>query len=319
MARIVYLVFSRGGLSGGHKIILRHVEALRDLGFSAIARTGPINKLPTWFEHRAPVEVGTPFKDDDVLVVPSDALPVLAQAVDFKQRVVVFVQSLFDVAAESFEVLDRYPAERLTLIAAAPGIAAMLAKAYPDAQVELVPAFADERLFRPAAERQDAVAHIPRKRPLEVAAIRGFLKKLHPEWPHLPWRAIEEASEAETAAVMGSSSLFLSLGRLEGLGLTPLEAMSAGCVCAGFTGVGGRDFATPENGFWVPEDDCQAAAEALCQAADLTRSGGPALARYREASRATAAQWSYAAFLGRLEEVWTRLAPSARVQGSPLD
>jgi hypothetical protein len=71
----------------------------------------------------------------------------------------------------------------------------------------------------------------------------------------------------------------------------PSSPPAAGRICAGFTGVGGREFARPENGFWVPEDDCIAAADALADAADLVRAGGPALNRRREAGYETARQW----------------------------
>ena len=118
---------------------------------------------------------------------------------------------------------------------------------------------------------------------------------------------------------MAASDHFLSLSRMESVGMTPLEAMACGCVCAGFTGVGGQDFATPENGFWVPEEDCVAAVDALAEAADLLRNGGPALERRLEAGRETARQWSYARFREALEETWMRLAPEARLRDGPLD
>lgn len=62
----------------------------------------------------------------------------------------------------------------------------------------------------------------------------------------------------------------------------------------------------------------EAAAAALAQADDLVRSGGPRLDAMLEASRETAAQWSYARFRVALEEVWMRVAPQARVQTGPL-
>ncbi len=94
--------------------------------------------------------------------------------------------------------------------------------------------------------------------------------------------------------------------------MATLEAMASGCVCAGFTGVGGQEYATPENGFWAPEDDCEAAVDALAQAADLVKTGGPPLARLVEAARETARHWSYAVFRPALEDFWHRFAPEAR-------
>jgi glycosyltransferase involved in cell wall biosynthesis len=106
---------------------------------------------------------------------------------------------------------------------------------------------------------------------------------------------------------------------MEAVGMTPLEAMASGCMVAGFTGIGGRDFATPENGFWVDEDDVEACADAMAQAADVVATGGVAAARRLDAGHETAARWSYANFRVALEEVWMRLAPEARVKNGPLD
>ena len=71
---------------------------------------------------------------------------------------------------------------------------------------------------------------------------------------------------------------------MESVGLTTLEAMASGCVCAGFTGIGGRQYATPDNGFWVDDDDCMAAADALAQAISLVREGGAPLRIQRMAA-----------------------------------
>jgi hypothetical protein len=321
MKRIVYALFSGGGLVGGHKMILRHVETLRDLGFDAVAYTGRRNVLPAWFAHRAPILIDQPIPPDQtLLVLPADAVNTLKQVAGLPYELVVFVQNHFDFAAASIAPLGLYEPDRLpTFLGVGPTIERFLTRLYPNAAVETVPAFADERLFRPDPGRQPAVALSPRKRPLEAAAIETLVKALHPAHADLPWRRVRGASEAETAAVFGTSSLFLSLSRLEGLGLTPLEAMASGCVCAGFTGVAGRDYATAENGFWVGEGDCEAAAEALARAADLAAAGGPALKRRLEAGYETARQWSYAAFRERLEEVWMRLAPGSRLKDGPLD
>lgn len=321
MKRIVYAFFSGGGLVGGHKMILRHVETLRDLGFDAVAYTGKRNVVPDWFAHRAPILIDEPIPPErTLLVLPDDAVNTIRQVAGTPYEVVVFVQNHFNFAAQSIGPVDGFPAERFPrFIGVGATVEAFLRRLYPTAAIETVPAFADERIFRPGPGRQAAIAMVPRKRPVEAEVVRGLLTALHPRHAHLPWRKLEQASEAEMAAAFGASSLFLSLSRLEGLGMTPLEAMASGAVCAGFTGVAGRDYATAENGFWAEENDCEAAAEALAQAADLTATGGPALGRHLEAAQATARQWSYAAFRERLEEVWMRLAPASRLKNGPLD
>jgi glycosyltransferase involved in cell wall biosynthesis len=119
--------------------------------------------------------------------------------------------------------------------------------------------------------------------------------------------------------IFADCELYLSLNRFESVGMTTLEAMASGCLCAGFTGVAGDEYATAQNGFWAPDDDCLAAAEALGAAADVLATGGPRLTQMPEASRETAAMWSYAAFRAALEATWMRLAPEARLRNGPLD
>jgi glycosyltransferase involved in cell wall biosynthesis len=320
MPRIVYVLLSDGGIAGGHKMILRHVETLRDLGFDAVCYIGAQSKAPSWLDYKVPLEFGTPVKADDILVIPEDAHDALRTAFEAKLRTLAFSQGCYSFAASTYEILDHLPPSQFPpIIAVAPRQANLIRRAYPQAKVEVVPCFADERIFRPAAQKKAAVALVPRKRPLEASAIRGFFRKFHPAHAELGWASLAAASESAVAATFAASTLFLSLSRLESVGLTPLEAMASGCVCAGFTGVGGWEYATPDNGFWAPEDDCEAAADALARAADLVRAGGAPLHRMIEAGRETAEQWSYARFREALEAAWMRLAPEARLRNGPLN
>jgi hypothetical protein len=316
MARIVYLAFPTGGVSGGQKMILRHVETLRDLGFEAVVWQRPDNVTPAWLDHRAPVEVGTPFRSSDVLVVPSDAPNALRGVLSLPQRAVVFCQNQFTMASLGLESLPPEPAPAFMAV----GRLALEAirRLYPQSQAELVPCFADERRFAPGP-KSDAVVYAPRKRPLEARAIRNLFRRLHPAHAHLRWIGLDGVHETVVAKAMAGATLFLSLSRLEAVGMTTLEAMASGCVVAGFTGLGGRDFATAENGLWVEEDDCWAAADALAAAAELVRTGGPSLEARIEAGLATARAWSFEVFRQALEDAWTRLAPDARPQSGPLD
>ncbi|THD74438.1 MAG: glycosyltransferase family 1 protein [Phenylobacterium sp.] len=320
MARIIYLAFPSGAVQGGQKMLFRHVETLRALGFDAVCLLGAKSQPPTWFEHAAPVVQGEfPIEADDILAVPDDAPQMLAQVAPIRARTVVISQNPYLFTALSLQAMARFPADRLPpFIVMAPGQAALLGRLYPQAQVERVPCFADERLFAPGA-KTPAVAYAPRKRPVEAASIQGLFGALHPRHASLDWRGLEEATETEVVATLGAASLFLSLSRLESVGLTTLESMASGCVCAGFNGVGGWEYATPENGFWAPDEDCEAAADALAQAADLVETGGAPLKAMVEAGRETAARWSYAAFREALEATWMKLAPEARLRNGPLD
>src|SRR6185503_8770502 len=114
--------------------------------------------------------------------------------------------------------------------------------------------FADERVFRPADVKQPMISYMPRKRASEAEVIQNLFQRFHPRHRQRDWRRLENTPEPAVARAFGDSDLFLSLSRMESVGMTPLEAMASGCICAGFTGVGGQEYATPDNGFWVPED-----------------------------------------------------------------
>ena len=314
MVRIVYVGFPNGGVSGGQKMLLRHVEALQKMGFNAVYWTSRSCRLPEWLKYDAPVEWGTPLLDDDIIVLPEDAPQAIASIGSRYRRVLVFCQNHYYMAASSIDALCTLPRHSfLGFIASGRTIATSCARAFPDASVRVIPCFADERLFKPAPARIDTVAFVPRKRQLEARAIRAFFQRLYPHYRDLPWVAIDGMAEKQVAETLGRATLFLSLNRLEGVGMTLLEAMASGCVAAGFTGLGAREFTTPTNGFWVEEDDCEAAADALARAADLVRQGGAGVEVLKDAAYETASRWTYARFHDALEEVWSELAPDARI------
>lgn len=306
--RIVYLHLANNAVAGGQKVALRHVEALAELGFDAVCYADRGVQLPRWFEHRAPVEYGERVGEDDVVVVPEDGVPALHYALSSPAKVVVLCQNPYE--SVGLELMAQNQARITAALAVGPRHAALVRRLLPKVPVETIRCFADERIFRPRA-KETIGAYVPRKRPVEAKAIRRLARVLHPE-QEIGWIRIEGATEAQVAEAFGRAGVYLSLSRLESVGMTTLEAMAAGCLCAGFTGVGGAEFVTPENGFWVPEDDCVAAADALAEAVGLMRAGGPRLEQMVEAGRETARAWSYARFRAELEEVWTRLAPQAR-------
>lgn len=317
MAKIYYVLWSTGGITGGLKMMIRHVETLRELGFDAYCYIA--SEEPRQVEHRAPMVRGA-VGPNDVVVIPDDANDVLRQCARKPWRPVVIAQNPYLMSALGLEGIDALAtAHPLSFMGVSDGLGRTLNRLYPAATVETVRCFADERVFRPPTAKRRAIAFTPKKRPLEAGAIEGLFKRLHRGYDNFGWTRVENATERETAAAFADSAVFLSLNRLESVGMTTLEAMASGCICAGFLGVGGREYATPDNGFWVPDEDCEAAADALAEACAVALEGGPQRARRLEAGYETARQWSYAAFRRQLEETWMRIAPDARLQTTPLD
>ena len=305
MSRIVYLVLGTGTPRGGHKMALRHVESLRDMGFDAVAWMPENAPVPAWLGHAAPVQSGGEFRRDDVVVFPEDAAGAMRQFGMLPQRKVVFCQNHFYAASQGVGLLPQDEAQRYgDYMACSQTAANWLARFMPHRSIEVVPAFADERFFKPAAKTL-SIACSPGKRPLEFRAIQTMLRRLHTGTAPWRWAVIQDKSESEVAAIMGEATIFLSLSRLEGLGMTTLEAMASGCVVVGFTGLGGLEYAVPTNGFWIEEDDVVACAEALARAMALVEGEQAVLARMRAAARATASRYSHARFLAALDAFWS--------------
>jgi hypothetical protein len=308
VARIVYILKGTEIPTGGHKMIVRHVEALSRMGFDAVARMPERESSPRWFEHDAPIQCGGALEEDDILVIPDDAFGILKEFAFSTHRKIVFCQNHFRAASGGLGFLAPDHMRRYReFIACSQTTAGWLGAYFPGSAIDIVPAFADERLFRPLSKAPMIVC-TPRKRQIEARAVRFIFSRLYSGRAKWKWANVESAAEATVAGAFGAAAIFLSLNRLEGLGITPLEAMAAECVVAGFTGIGGREYATSANGFWVDEDDCEACAWALINAARLVEVGGPALANTKKSAAKTAADWSYAGFLRALEAYWRRVA-----------
>ncbi|ODT87247.1 hypothetical protein [Phenylobacterium sp. SCN 70-31] len=303
--RIIYLTPYAQVLSGGTKMVYRHVEALNAMGFDAVVRRPAEVDPPGWFRHEARSEdMASPLRPDDILVLPEDAPEALIRCAPLPNPKVIFCQSLvampaFWSSAVPREVQARYR----TFLTGSEGMAAFVARHFDYDLISVVPVFADERLFRPGPKAR-LIACSPRKRPYEQRAIRYMFERLHPDAAGWRWEILETETEARTAEVMGRASVFLSLARMESTCLTNLEAMASECLMTGFTGVGPREYASPVNGIWVDEDDCEAAAHALSRACALADAGGGAAALMRHAARTTAARWTYAGFRERLASFW---------------
>lgn len=319
MARILYLLLSSTGLSGGQKMALRHVETLRDLGFDAYVLMRRGATTPSGISHRAPILFDEQVRPRDVVVIPENADGALRSLIGRPNRVVMFAQAIYGMIALGLEAYEAFPqGGRPAIMVVSPEMQRLVRRLYPGAPVEMVPCFADERVFRPAAEKQFTIASSLTKRPTEQGLVAAVLRRAHAGRRLPEWRLFQGVGEAEVAEIFGRSALAFSTNRAESVGLTTLEAMASGCVCAGFLGVGGLQYGTPENGFWVPDDDCVAAADAVAAASELVLTGGAPLANMIEAARATADAWSYRRFRKALEESWMRLAPDARRTATAL-
>lgn len=139
-----------------------------------------------------------------------------------------------------------------------------------------------------------AVCFMPRKLPTEVSLIRELVSK---QEPFIPWVEIDGMPEAGVAEIYRNNAVFFAPQDLEGFGLPAVEAMTCGCLVAGFPGTGRfrPPYATSRNGFWAKDRDIQGAADAVLRAIRMARDSGVAYEERLQAGRQTADLYSKSA------------------------
>ena len=172
------------------------------------------------------------------------------------------------------------------------------------------------------------VGWMPRKNKALGLHIQEIARNiLHTENTDITLDFVEIAGKTlhEVAEILHGCDLFLSTGFPEGFALPPLEAMAAGCVPVGFSGLGGFEYmrnaplpgfpayAPPltleqkpweANGLYVADGDVFGAGTALaCAAKMAVENSSDWLGMVREA-RATAAAYTQEARKQRLATLW---------------
>jgi glycosyltransferase involved in cell wall biosynthesis len=91
--------------------------------------------------------------------------------------------------------------------------------------------------------KQTIITFMPRKLGHHAKQVCFFLAQYLPQgWSMMP---IIDKNEQEVAAMLTTSSIFLSFSELEGLALPPLEAAASGNVVVGYTGEAAKEYFAP--------------------------------------------------------------------------
>lgn len=289
--RIIYLSRHFGYPLGGVRIAHHHVSILRRNGFNALIMLVSDRK-DDFFSADVPVEFlgpDTAFHTSDIIVIPEPWDTLLERFSRLPVRKLVFCQNHFYLyhGLNGRWSYDEFGVDRVFCCSEV--IADYFETVFQRSDVAVVHNGIDQRLFRPGAKRRQ-IAYMPRKMQIEARFVKETYRRMHPDQATVPWVPISGVPETEVARLLGESAVFLALGRMEGFGLPPVEAMAAGCIVVGFTGDGGRAFATDRNGYWCAPDDWFGCAAGLAEAiAAFDRDGGQAMVT---AGRATAAEYS---------------------------
>lgn len=303
-------------LTGGQLVNLDHVTAMRRLGYDArLLFVRPQDDDLRAFEPVFPYGFSPlPWQvtleglaADDILVVGemfgAGALAVAgtpARKVIHNQGPYYSFRAFLDVAS-----MEAWGAEAMiTPSAFAADLLARLGWTRPTHVVRpaLDPVFAAA-----PGPRRLRIAATTNRRPQEWRLIRGAFRSLRPDLSGVEWIEIQGLARPGVARLMATSEVFLALSHLEGLGLPPLEAMATGALVVGFTGGGGSEYATSENGDWFVEGAHVEIAETLARRVDQLRAGETFEGR-RAAGRATAGSFSQESFEAQLAAAWAAIA-----------
>ena len=306
--KIVFFCPPVSVINGGIKYTFRMAECLRELGYDAIVFEQNAQR-PTWFTSSVPIVGQGIFSPDadHIYVLPEDQPHILSSFRSFPQRKLIYSQNHF-YGALGIGDTEGYADYGITdIICSSLTIYNHSRLRHPKLLCHLVPYGVNNDLFRPSSEKHDVITYMPRKRSIEAAYIRDMFRFIYPEYRNWQWLELNGLGESEVAAAMARARIFLSLSRLEGFGLTPLEAMASGCVVSGFTGIGGREYATTGNGFWADEDDFPSCISQLAAAIRLLKIAGNELINYHRDAQKTVTAYSIAAFRQATEGVWNHI------------
>lgn len=296
--------------AGGEVVNWQHVDGLRKLGYRAFALLDPNSRvgLP-----RNPYSVpmvhwgdNLRFTEDDWIVVPEVFPPQSFKALSgMPSKIVIHNQNPFYSfrGFSSMDEMNRFPLAgglccsnftRDTLLGWGSTV---------DWQV-VRPQVLDVFSRNQVRHKKKQIAFMPRKRPEDVNLLRGVFLSIYPEHADVPWIEIKDMSRSQVAQNLGESLVFASFSKNEGLGLPPLEAMASGCLVCGFHGEGGQEYASEQNGWWVPDGNWTRFAHALnaaltCSHADIEHR--------RAVARQTVVQFSEAQFVNDLSTAWSSL------------
>lgn len=301
--RILYLSKHFGYPLGGVRIAHRHVGLLARNGFDARILLVD-EKREAHFADTVPTDSLLPefrILPSDLFVIPEPWERYIRQLAAYPVRRYVFCQNHF-YAFHGVGAWKSYADAGIdTVFCCSEVIAEFLTGTMGLDRAPIIHNSIDHEVFQPAPKRRQ-IAVMPRKMSVESRFLRGAFRQRHPGLAQVPWVEIADMPEAEVARILGESAVFLALGRNEGFGLPPIEAMASGCLVVGFTGDGGRSFATEENGLWCAADDWTGCVDLLARAiGEFDRDGGAARVA---AGTATASEYTLERMERELVDFW---------------
>lgn len=170
-----------------------------------------------------------------------------------------------------------------------------------------VPVVVSKPNLTSSVRKKKQIAYFRRKRLREADLLSNLLshREIFADWSFV---AIENMSEEEVAQTLSESLVFLSFSSCEGFGLPPAEAMAAGCLVIGYTGVGGEEYFTDDIAFPIADSDLIAFAKTVEAIAGEYERDPARLDQMRHAaSKRIVERYSFEAMSKAVLDVWSQL------------
>jgi hypothetical protein len=297
--------------SGGLRKLYRHVDILNAHGFRAVILQQAPGFRASWFANRTLVSSfhEMPPGPGDVLLVPE----ILAwQFVTIAPGVpkIIFNQNAYQTFAwrepHHSVVPYRHP-DFVATIVVSEDSRKYIEHTFPGHHVLRVCYSVDPKLFFFEPGKKAQIAFMPRKKDVDIKQVLGLLR-YRGALEEFSVAEIKDKTEAEAAAILRESAIFLSFSEQEGWGLPPMEAMACGCVTIGYDGRGGAEFFRLPYAIPIAPEDVTAFAAAVERAISDIKARRPPLA----VSTQAVSEWVASTYSPRREErevldVWSQI------------
>ena len=247
-SRIFYFCPDLVTKSGGVRRLYRHVEILVRNGFQAailhVKKNFILSDQPD-----VPIEYlenpGT-LKKNDIVVIPEGFPGAMLKLKDLPIRRFVVALSwsyIFSTLPDRMDWRD-FNIERVLVVCPVIGEMISWSMGLPTHLIDFA-INPDLYHYRPEIKSRKIVYIQNKAR--DIDAFRRLLAVRNSDYVNkFEWTALKDLSQADYAAQIRESSVFLNLSTAEGLLNSCFEAISAGCIIAGFNSVGGQDMLVGE-------------------------------------------------------------------------